>query len=43
MLVATIVTKWYRVVLDEETGEVVKRSFNHYEIGQAKGDYPPAI
>lgn len=40
MLVATIVTKWYRVTLDEKTGEVVKRSFNHYEIGQVKGDYP---
>lgn len=43
MLVATIITKWYRVTLDEETGEVVKRSFNHYEIGQVKGDYPQPL
>lgn len=40
MLVATTVTKWYRVKIDEETGEIIKRTFNHYEMGQVKGDYP---
>ena len=33
------VTKWYKIITDEDGNEISK-SFNHYNDGWAKGNYP---
>lgn len=40
MLEIQTVTKWFKASIDEKTGEITKRSFNHYEEGHVRGDYP---